>query len=155
MGLFSKLFGKKNATTCTVTAAHQKQNRQQPQQVQQQQQRTRGNDNYMSPPAQDLRAEVSSIFRLEFSSYQVTENVDVKQIDASASFGGPIDFAVYNNGRLVAILMILDRKGKRNKRVYGAMLAAQKNNVPFLNLYTHFPFSRTHAVDYIKRTAKI
>ncbi|MCL2556527.1 MAG: hypothetical protein FWE03_05910 [Firmicutes bacterium] len=155
MGLFSRLFGKKkNQTSCTVTAGAQRQNQQQ-QNNRSNQSNMHNDDHYMNPPAADLRSEVRSIFNIEFSMYQVQENVEITQIDPSANFGGPIDFAVYNNGRLVAILMLLNQKGKRNKRIYGAMLAAQKNGIPFLNLYVHFPYSRQHAIAYIRRNAKI
>ena|GEM_PF-2902317 len=156
MGLFSRLFGRKNKTNCTVTGQHQKQQQQRQQQNNANQaNKYDGDDHYMNPPAQDLRAEVRSILNVEFSSYQVQENVDINTIDPSASFGGPVDFAIYNGGKLVAILMLLNQKGKRNKRVYGAILAAQKNGVPYLNLYIHFPYSRPHAIAYIKRVGKI
>lgn len=107
--------------------------------------------NKMPPPSLDLRADVRSILQTEFKHLEMKENYAVNYIDPSQTFGGPADFALLRNGRVIAVVMIIEKGKFRTKRVQGVELACKKTGVRFANLYTHFSFSREHAVAYIRK----
>jgi hypothetical protein len=105
----------------------------------------------------DLVKNLHEMFASEYPKYEVKENVDVKAVDPAQEFGGPIDFALYNHGKFVGAVMLLDKGKKRTKRIHGVELACKKTGAGYANFYTdwndaeYFPFSRPHAVAYLKK----
>jgi hypothetical protein len=102
-------------------------------------------------PSMNLRGDLREILATEFAQFQVQENVAVAAIDASAQFGGPIDFVLINGGAAVLAIMVIEQGKKRTKRVHGVELACTNTGVAFANFYTHFGFDRALAVAYIRK----
>ena len=102
-------------------------------------------------PSQNLAADVMNILQTEFAGYEISTNFDVRHMVAEAQFGGPVDFGISQNGKLVAVIMLIEQGKFRTKRVWGVEKSCAHLGIPMLRLYRHFGFNRPKVVQYIAK----
>jgi hypothetical protein len=112
------------------------------------------------PTTAQLRAELKDklfeILTSEYSGYELRENIDIKTIDPSQNYGGPIDFALFSGGKVVGAIMVIDGNTNRTQAVRAVQDACARAGAGFANFYTYwncdyFPYKREYAVAYLKR----
>jgi len=102
-------------------------------------------------PSQNLAADVMSILQTEFSRYEIATNVSVQTLVPEAQYGGPIDFTLSQNGKIVAVIVLIPKGKFYTKRIWGVEKTCVHLGIPMLRLYYHFGFDRAKVVSYIGR----
>jgi len=90
----------------------------------------------------------AEILASEFSQYEVKENVPVSDI---GGIGKAYDFGLYSNGKLVAVIPLVEHNRDHNRAYLGGREAAKKENIPFINFYLHMTNERNYVINRIKR----
>jgi len=101
-------------------------------------------------PSASLDDDIRDVLKTHFSQYMVNENVPVKDIDKKQKFGGPVDFALYQKGKIVAVIMLI-RETKRTKRYWGVELACKAKGIKLMNFYYLQWFTPEGAVKYMSK----
>ena len=96
----------------------------------------------------DIRPYFAEILASEFGQFQVRENVSLSEFGAE---GRPYDFCLYQNGVLVAVIVLAERNRTRNHPYWNSEKAARAMNVPFVHFYTHMPNERGFVIGRINR----
>ena len=90
----------------------------------------------------------ADILASEFSEYEVKENVPVSELGGE---GKPYEFGLYKNGKLVAVIPLVEHNRVNNKAYKDSKEAAAKANVPFINFHLHMPNERDFVIYRINR----
>jgi hypothetical protein len=96
----------------------------------------------------NAKAYFAQILASEFGQYQTRENVPVGELGGE---GRPYDFGLYQDGRLVAVVVLAEHNRTRNNPYWNSEKKAKESNVPFINFYTHMPNERDFVISRIKR----
>jgi hypothetical protein len=83
----------------------------------------------------------------EFPGLAVREQVPVSEFGGE---GKPYDFALYRDGRAVAVIMLTPRNRDNNRAFKGAKEAAGTAGVAFINFYLHMPNERSYVAQRIR-----
>ncbi|MDR0198079.1 MAG: hypothetical protein LBI36_07690 [Oscillospiraceae bacterium] len=96
----------------------------------------------------EAKAYFAQILASEFSQYQVREGVSVSELGGE---GRPYDFGLYQDGRLVAVVVLAEHNRTRNKPYWNSEIKARELHIPFINFYIHMPNERDFVIGRIKR----
>ena len=99
----------------------------------------------------DIKTYFSEILTSEFSQYQVRANVPLSEFDAERR---PFDFGLYQNGELVAVVVLAEHNKTRNHPYWNLQKKAVELKIPFINFYTHMENERSYVIDRIHRLMK-
>ena len=77
---------------------------------------------------------VKQVFGQEF---QIVENYDATNIDASVTDARPYSMAFFRNGQLVLTILFTPRNKDRNKYFINAKKACEDNGIKCLSFYEH------------------
>ena len=100
----------------------------------------------------DTHAYFAGILAGQFGQYQVRENIPLDEFGAQ---GRPYDFGLYQNGALVAVVVLAGHNKTRNHPYWNSQKKAQELNIPFINFYTHMPNERDFVIDRINRLMRV
>lgn len=102
----------------------------------------------------------ANILKDAFGGYSIQENVTVEQmgwygekvaIDREGAYPcRPYDFVLYKYGQPVGIIMVSEHNTDALAKFKNAKETANRNNVPFINFFTHFPNERNYVINRIQ-----
>jgi len=96
----------------------------------------------------NIKAYFTEILESEFSQYQVRKSIPLSEFGAE---GRSFDFGLYQNDRLVSVVVLAEHNRTRNHSYWNSEKKAQELNIPFINFYTHMPNERGFVIDRINR----
>ena len=89
--------------------------------------------------AAGLRARFEEVVANEYAGYELRQNVPASEMGAEY---GAVDYSygIYKNGAPVAFINVIeDRNDYSKKRFRMAKQAAEMNNIPHMNFFSHLP----------------
>ncbi|MDR0288011.1 MAG: hypothetical protein LBI03_09960 [Clostridiales bacterium] len=131
-GLANEILGNINKNQSTVQPPHQN---------------TRSanlvSNNTIAAEYKNAKPYFAQILSSEFNQYQVRENVPVSELGGT---GRPYDFGLYQNGKLVSVVVLAEHNRTRNQPYWNSEKKAAESNIPFINFYTHMPNKRDFVI---------
>ena len=91
----------------------------------------------------------AEILETQFSQYEIREDIPVSELGGTD--GRDYDFGLYQNGRLVAVVILVEHNKDTNRLYRSSKDAANKAGIPFINFYLQMQNERDYVIDRIRR----
>lgn len=98
-----------------------------------------------------LRARLEEVVANEYTDYEFRQNVPAREIGAES---GTADYSygLYKNGAPVAFFNVIENKNDYKKKpLRMAKQAAEMNNIPHMNFFSHLPNETSYISQRLKK----